>query len=75
MADEVARALKKEISLRQQVAGGTIHLDEKDNTMWTKLEEVRNKEFRELRYDDFIRDVNAMEKILKKYPTSNNNNS
>ena len=63
----VTVSLEKELNLRQQIAGGTIHLNEKDKTMLEKLDEARNKEFRELRYSDFIRDVNAMEKIVKKY--------
>jgi hypothetical protein len=68
----VALALEKEVSLRRQIASpisaGTVHLEAKDNAEWERLEAARNKEFRELHYSDFIRDVNAMEEILKKYP-------
>ena len=68
----VVLALEKEFSLRQQIASpisaGTVHLEAKDNAEWERLEAARNKEFRELHYSEFIRDVNAMEEILKKYP-------
>ncbi|HKN37176.1 MAG TPA: glycoside hydrolase family 172 protein [Terriglobales bacterium] len=70
----VAQAIDKETALRRQIAGpisdGTVHLEAQDNTEWEKLEAARNKEFRALHYQDFIRDVNAMEDILKKYPQS-----
>jgi len=67
----VAAAIDKETELRRQVAStlssGTIRLDKEDRVKWEQLEAARNKEFRELRYQDFIRDVNAMEKIVGRY--------
>jgi hypothetical protein len=34
---------------------------------WEQLEAARNEESRELRYDDFIRDVYAMKTIANRY--------
>lgn len=67
----VALNIDKESKLRRQIASplsaGKIQPDKEDSAKWEQLEAARNKEFRELRYDDFIRDVNAMETIANKY--------
>jgi hypothetical protein len=69
---ELAAAISKETTLRRQVAGmlsfsGRIHLNKEDDAQWEQLEAVRNKEFRALRFFDYVRDVNAMDTILAKY--------
>jgi len=67
----VAAALDKETELRTEVAGilsgGKIKLSPEDGAKWRDLEIARNKEFHALKYDDFIRDVNATETIAEKY--------
>lgn len=68
---DVARALEKENQLRQQVASllspTGIHLNKEDSALWQQLEVARNKEFRELRFKDYVRDVDAMEGIVERY--------
>lgn len=69
----VAAALERETQFREAVAmdptpSGKIKLTKADATEWQRLEAARNKEFRALAYPDFIRDVDAMETILKHYP-------
>lgn len=67
----VSEALEKETELRAEVAGilstGKIKLSPEDGALWRQLEIARNKEFHSLKYDDFIRDVNATDKIAEKY--------
>ena len=67
----VEAAIEKETELRQEVAGllspGKIHLDKEDNALWQELDAARNKEFRELRLNDYLRDVYAMQGIVNKY--------
>jgi Protein of unknown function (DUF2961) len=67
----VQEALDKEASLRGEVAGilsaGKIKLSPQDGAQWQQLEIARNKEFHGLKYDDFILDVNAADKIAEKY--------
>jgi hypothetical protein len=68
---EVAEALDRETELRKKVSEdarpGRIKLSDSDAAEWTRLESERNNDFRAFHYDDFIRDVNAMQAILKKY--------
>ena len=68
---DVEAAIEKETQLRQQVASLLspvgIHLDKEDSALWEKLEAARNKEFRELRFKDYVRDVDAMVGIVDKY--------
>lgn len=69
----VAQALETETYLRPHVATppmftGIVTLSNTDAADWNRLETSRNKAFRALRYDDFIRDVNATEALLKTYP-------
>jgi hypothetical protein len=71
--DGVASALEGETRFREAVSldatpGGKIKLSESDTAEWQRLEASRNKAFRALRYEDYIRDVNAMGAILSKYP-------
>jgi hypothetical protein len=71
--DGVASALERETKFREAIAidpmsSGKIKLETKDATEWERLEAARNRSFRALHYYDFIRDVDAMEIILKKYP-------
>jgi hypothetical protein len=69
--EEVAAAIDRETELRHAVSGplsaGKIRLDKDDSDRWEQLEAARNKEFRELRFQDFVRDVDAMRKIADKY--------
>ena len=69
----VAPALERETRLREATTAdptgsGTIKLNDEDAAEWQKLEAARNQSFRALAYPDFIRDVDATEAILKKYP-------
>jgi len=69
---DVATAIEKETDLRGQVAGilsmgDKIRLSKEDAAQWEQLDAARNKEFRELRFPDYIRDVSAMDTILAKY--------
>lgn len=68
----VAQAIELETHTRLQVATpvspGVVPLSAHDFTAWNALEGARDKDFRALRYDDFVRDVNASEAILKPYP-------
>jgi hypothetical protein len=70
--DGVASALQAETRLRQAVSeqarAGKIKLSQADAAEWEKLEASRNVAFRAFHYEDYIRDVNAMEMILKRYP-------
>jgi hypothetical protein len=71
--DGVVSALDAERKFRQAVtvdssATGKIKLSENDSAEWQKLEVSRNLAFQAFRYEDFVRDVNAMGKILSKYP-------
>lgn len=67
----VTEALDKETGLRGEVAGilsfGKIKLSPEDGAKWRELEIARNKEFHALKFDDFIRDVDATGKIAEKY--------
>ena len=68
----VDQALEQESYFRLQIGDSAspdkVKLNAKDLEAWEMLEALRNKAFRELRYPDFIRNVKAMEEILKKYP-------
>jgi hypothetical protein len=68
----VADAIECETYLRLQVATpvsrGIVPLSGRDLAQWQELEGARDKDFRALRYDDFIRDVSASEKIIARYP-------
>lgn len=67
----VASAIEKETELlhkfNDQPVAGKNKLSKEDSVKWKELEAARNEEFRQLRYDDFIRDVKAMEAIAAKY--------
>jgi len=69
--EDVEQAIEKETQLRQEVASllspGGIHLNKEDSALWQQLEAARNKEFRELRLKDYVRDVDAMEGIVRRY--------
>jgi hypothetical protein len=75
----VAEALDKETALRGEVAGilssGRLKLSAEDGAKWRQLEIARNKEFHALKYDDFIRDVNATDQIAEKYRQATVGNS
>ena len=69
----VAEALERETKLREAVAAdptpaGKIKLTEADVIEWQKLEAARSKAFRALRYNDYLRAVDAAEAILRRYP-------
>ena len=69
----VAEALEKEATLRQEISdgdgNGDVKPDAKDRAELFALEDARNKEFREFRYQDFLRDVAKLEEIVNKYKT------
>jgi hypothetical protein len=67
--DGVASALEAETRFTE--AAGKLKLSESDQAEWEKVEAERNKAFHTFRYEEFIRAVNAMEAILRKYPKYN----
>jgi D-arabinan exo alpha-(1,3)/(1,5)-arabinofuranosidase (non-reducing end) len=74
---EVTQALEKEARLQHQLfedaTAGKIHISLGDQLQIKKSGEARNREFRELRYQDFVRDVNALEAIANKYLQNKSN--
>jgi hypothetical protein len=71
----VAAALEKEAGLEHQLSilasSGKTHVSEQDQKLAQALGVARNKEFRELRYQDFIRDVLALESLVNRYKQPN----
>ena len=69
--EEVARALEKEGKLERELAAlrkeGKKKLSDADVKLYEGLSEARNKEFRELQYTDFVRDVRALEALAGRY--------
>ena len=67
----VAAAIEKESGLATAFArlqrAGKIKLSPEDAAEWQRLETARNKDFRALRYQDFLRDVAAAEKLFNRY--------
>lgn len=68
----VSQAIDAEAKLRLQFRGLTADrtkriVNDKDAAEYQRLEAARNQEFRALRFDDYIRDVDAAAEILKKY--------
>ena len=68
--DGVADALQKELELSQEVRSLTTqgkHLSEEDQKLVQQLGEARNRAFRGLNYQDFIRDVEALGSLVMRY--------
>ena len=68
----VAAAIEQETNLRHLVAStlsfaGKLHMSKEDTTRWEQLEAARNKEFRALKLDDYVRDVKAAQEMVDKY--------
>ena len=42
-------------------------MSKEDTTRWEQLEAARNKEFRALKLDDYVRDVKAAQEMVGKY--------
>ncbi len=62
---EVSAAIDQEAELRGKVA--TLRMTKDDSDLWQQLDAARNREFRELRFPDYIRDVAAAQAIVDKY--------
>jgi len=67
----VGEALEKEAKLGAELAamltGGKVHMSEPDGKLLQVLREDSNRVFRELQYQDFIRDVLAVESLVARY--------
>jgi len=67
----VAGALEKEANLATELAamlkGGKVHISEADGKLLLELGGDSNKAFRELRYEDYMRNVSAVESIVSHY--------
>lgn len=68
----VSAAIDQETDLRHLVASilsftGKLHLSKEDTARWEELEAARNKEFRALKLDDYMRDVKAAQGIVDRY--------
>jgi len=67
----LSAAMNKEAEIAQQMgaifSSEKVKPDPQDSAQWQQLEAAKNKEFRSLKFDDFIRDVNATEKLASKY--------
>jgi hypothetical protein len=46
---------------------GSVRLSPAEEKLWLELWKARNKEFRELRYPDFLRDAMALETLIQRY--------
>ena len=67
----LSASMDKEAAIAQQMgaifAAGKVKPDPHDTAQWEQLEAAKNKEFRSLKFDDYIRDVDATEKLASKY--------
>jgi hypothetical protein len=71
----VAEALEKEARLGRDLTlmlgEGKVHLSETDGKLVQILGAQSSKAFRELRYQDYMRDVLALEALVNRYRQSN----
>jgi hypothetical protein len=67
----VAEAIVKETEVSTGFArlerAGKMHMSSADAAEWKRIEAARNKDFRALHYQDFVRDVAAAEKLFVRY--------
>ena len=67
----VAAAISKETDFTTELGRlhftGKLRMSADDDAEWQRLEAARNKDFRALRYRDFINDVAASEKVFERY--------
>lgn len=66
----VGEALEKEAKLGEEVEvmqRGTLRMSEQDGKLLESLSADANKSFRELRYQDFMRDVLALDSLVNRY--------
>jgi hypothetical protein len=71
---DVAEAMEKEQKLgpelQMMVAGGKVHVSPEDGKLLAKLVADSNKGFRALRYEDYIKAVEAEEALVNRYKTA-----
>ncbi len=71
----VGEALEKEALLGAELGamltGGKVHLTEPDEKLLQALGAESSRAFRELRYQDYMRDVLAMESLINRYRRAN----
>ena len=69
--DDVAQAIERETKLANEAfslaAGGKVRMSKEDLKLAQELAEARNREFRKLDFDSFIRDVDAFDDLVKRY--------
>jgi hypothetical protein len=71
--EDVKAALEKELKIRPALelmtSGGTTRLTEEDKKLAPTLLANANKAFRALRYEDYIKAVDAQENLVNRYKT------